>query len=182
MNSLSKLVAILLVILLLFIFPISNTYDRKDDISYLIVYKAITKFVDASRNKGYISPTMYEDFMREIDATGNLYEVEIEHYHKRYTPVYTDPADSSTFQNRIYLDYDAYYEPQIMQVIFPDNSKPKDDPSRLYKMNVGDYIYVTVKSLNKTQGQIMQDFLFTMNSDSSRIYIPYGGMIHNEDY
>lgn len=86
-NSFQRVVAFLLSILLFFIFPIYVTYEKKDDLSHAMASKITHLFVDNVRNKGYVSPTMYDEFNEFLRMTGNVYDVEMEHYKKRYDPV-----------------------------------------------------------------------------------------------
>lgn len=86
-NYFQRIVAFLLSILLFFIFPIYVTYEKKDDLSHAMASKITHLFVDNVRNKGYISPTMYDDFNKLLRVTGNDYDIEMEHYKKRYDPV-----------------------------------------------------------------------------------------------
>jgi hypothetical protein len=174
--------AILIAILLLYVFPISAAYDNQDDVSELVVLRAVTSFVDAVRDKGYISPTMYSDFVDAIQATGNTFAIQMEHDHKRYDPVYTDPLNPATFQNEYAIHYDAFYSVQILNVLFPNTTAAKDDPNRRYMLAVGDYFYVVVKNTNRTNGTILHDFINNASSRDEKIFIPYGGMVRNEDY
>ena len=73
-DSLSKIVAIVLAVLLMFIIPIKSEFERLDDISRIYVLNETTKFVDRVRNLGYITPRMYLEYVRNIEATDNLYE------------------------------------------------------------------------------------------------------------
>ncbi len=101
MNSYIKVFAILLAVLLLYIYPIYTAFQQQDDISELVVLRATTAFVDAVRDKGYISPTMYTDFRQTIEATGLDFDVQMEHESKKYVPVYDDPTRPETFQVRM---------------------------------------------------------------------------------
>ncbi|BFH62185.1 hypothetical protein [Paenibacillus azoreducens] len=182
-SAVSKFVAVLLAVALMFVYPASEAYQRQDDLSRIIVYNAVTQFVDAVRNKGYVTPVMYQDFLIEIQATGNEFDVQMEHMHKTYTPVYTDAADPYSFQNEINVSYLGYYTADIMSVIYPDNTRPKDDESRKYKLNAGDFFKVTVKNLNRTAGTMMLDFISgSLSGEAPVLAYPYGGMVLNEDY
>ena len=125
---------------------------------------------------------MFLEFERELATTGYTYDIQLEHRHKRFNPVYTDPANAGTFQNSFIVDYDGFYNNQIMPILYPDNTTPKKDSSRMYKLTEGDYFYVKVKNTNKTNAGIVRDFLNNSISENTRIYIPYGGMVLNEDY
>lgn len=85
-NALSKIASALLAVLLLYLFPAVQTAQREADIRYMSAYHALTEFADAVRTKGYISPVMYEQFTRSLEAKGNLYDIELEHRHKNITP------------------------------------------------------------------------------------------------
>jgi hypothetical protein len=182
MNSLSKIFAVLMAILLLYMFPISAAFDQQDDVSELVVLRATTSFVDAVRDKGYISPVMYNDFLQAIHATGNTFDVQMEHGQKRYDPVYDDPTRPETFRNVYAVHYDTFYNAQILPVLFPDSAAGKDDPARRYRMHAGDTFYVVVQNTNRTNGTIMHDFLNNANTSHEKIFIPYGGVVRNEDH
>jgi hypothetical protein len=168
---------------LLYLYPALNSYEQQDQIAYNMAYKAVTTFVDSARTKGYITPTMYNDFHRELDLTGNLYDVQMEHKRKQYNPIYTDPADPASFEGKYEVYYDGFYTDKIMATLFPNNSLPVTDPSRRYFLQVGDTFSVTVKNKNVTKATLVRDFLTNGNTgDPTRIYIPYGGLVTNEDY
>lgn len=182
-SAVSKFVAVLLAVALMFVYPAAETYQRQDDLSRNMVYNAVTQFVDAVRNKGYLTPVMYQDFLNEIHMTGNDFDIQMEHLHKKYTPVYTDASNPDTFQHDIDVSYAGYYTADIMSVIFPNSTKEKDDDARKYKMNVGDFFKVTVKNINRTSGTIMMDFISgSISGEAAVLAYPYGGMVLNEDY
>ncbi|MBL0385852.1 hypothetical protein JJB07_04240 [Tumebacillus sp. ITR2] len=180
MNSISKVFALILAVLLLYFYPMSEGFERQDDISYMVALKAVTTFTDSVRNKGYISPQMYNDFFTELQTTGNTFDVKMEHQHKRYDPTIPDPSNPT--QDKYVINYDEFYTQQIMDLMFPDNTTGIDDPSRRYEMQAGDYFKVTVVNTNKTAATLMRDFLNNGSSDTEKIVIPYGGMVLNEDY
>lgn len=183
MNAISKIVAAILAVLLLYLYPISDSYEKQDEISYMTANKLVVNFVDAVRNKGYVTPMMYNDLVQALNLTGNTFDIQLEHQHKRYNPIYTDPANSATFQAAFNIDYDGYYHEQIVSVLYPNNTLPLDDSSRMYKLTVGDYFGAIVKNTNRTNATLIRDFLNQSNTgNNTRIHIPYGGMVLNEDY
>ncbi|MFB4322592.1 MULTISPECIES: hypothetical protein [unclassified Paenibacillus] len=182
-NSVSKWFAAFLALLLLYLVPAGEMARRQDDLSRLIVYQSVTKFVDSVRTKGYITPTMYNDFLQELAATGNIYNVEMEHHHKKYHPEYADPSDPGSFLNRYSVVYDAYYQDDLMGYLFPDSNLDKSDDSRRYRLTAGDHFQVSVTSLNRTPGLVIFDTLTGSNSEgTAAIAFPYGGLVLNEDY
>ncbi|TVX85615.1 hypothetical protein [Paenibacillus agilis] len=167
---------------LLYIYPIFKNYDQMDQIAFNITQKATTEFVDAVRSKGYITPVMYEDFMEALDTTNNMYDIQMQHDEKKYNPKYGDPADPNSFQGDFDVYYDSFFTDEIMNVLFPDNEKDMNDPSRRYVLRMYDYFAVTVKNTNTTNATLMRDFLTnSITPDPTRIYIPYGGMVLNEN-
>ncbi|WP_214625808.1 hypothetical protein [Paenibacillus agaridevorans] len=180
MNSYMKVFAILLAVLLLYIYPIYSAFQQQDDISDLVAMKATTTFVDSVRDKGYISPTMYNDFVEALSATGLVFDVQMLHESKKYVPVYMDVTRPETFQNRYELHTDNFYLAQIMATLFPDQSLSKDDPLRRYRLRVGDSFAVTVFNKSRTPGTVMFDFMNNAISPSEKIVIPYGGVVRNE--
>lgn len=180
MNSLIKIFAVLIAVLLLYLYPLSAAFDQQDDISELVVLRATTNFVDAVRDKGGITPTMYNDFVTALAATGNAFDVRLEHDSKKYVPVYDDPTRPETFKGSYEVQYDAFFNAQILPILFPDNQAPKDDSSRRYFMHAGDSFSVIVRNTNRTAGTLFFDFLNNANSPNEKIVIPYGGVIRNE--
>ncbi|MDR9854107.1 hypothetical protein RJP21_10895 [Paenibacillus sp. VCA1] len=182
-SAVSKFVAVLLAVALMFVYPAAEAYRKQDDLSRIVVYNAVTQFVDAVRNKGYVTPVMYQDFLSEMAATGNEFDVQMEHLHKKYTPVYSDAANPATFQQKVDVSYEGFYTADILSVIYPDNVLPKDHEDRMYRMNAGDFFKVTVKNVNRTAGTIMTDFISgSVPGDAPVLAFPYGGMVLNEDY
>ncbi|OPA74802.1 hypothetical protein BVG16_23105 [Paenibacillus selenitireducens] len=166
---------------LLYLFPLSHMFEQEDEISYLVAFQSVTDFVDRVRDKGYITPRMYNEFEERLSATGNSYDIDMQHARKRYTPVYQDPANASTFQNRIEVHDEIWYQSQIMQILFPDNALPMDQSERRYELHIGDMFEVTIKNKNPTQAGVFHSFLTQQEDSSTRIFIPYGGMVRNED-
>ncbi|MGG0821696.1 hypothetical protein ABE099_02375 [Paenibacillus turicensis] len=190
--SLSKVIAVLIAVVLLFGYPLYQQAQRQDELTELVVHGAVTEFVDAVRTKGYITPQMYNEFNRKLGATGNQYDVQMEHMHKRYNPLYADPSNpSSTFDNNFDIYFNGHYTEEIMNALFPSDKNSagryptigtnysgiKADP-----MSVGDFFTVKVKNINRTMATILRDFFTGGNTGSNTtLYIPYGGMIINED-
>lgn len=181
-NSISKILAALLAVLLLYVYPAVEAAGKQDDLSRLAAYNTVTKFVDAVRTKGYITPTMYEQFQIELARTGNTYTIELEHMHKKYVPEYTDPMNEDTFSGKFEAVWDGYYNDQVLNVLFPDSELDKHDPARVYKLTAGDFFHVTCANTNRTPADIFMEWLQIDTSEGSSIFANYGGMVINEDY
>lgn len=182
-NALSKIASALLAVLLLYLFPAVQTAQREADIRYMSAYHALTEFADAVRTKGYISPVMYEQFTRSLEAKGNLYDIELEHRHKKYHPEYGDPADPDTFQDRFSVVYDAYYTEDILGVLFSENRAAAGEEQAKYTLQAGDFFSVTVKARSRSPYDVLSEFLYgTRTAAGYKDVLSYGGMVLNEDY
>ena len=76
-DSLITVVAIFLAAILMFIFPLMSLAERNDDISQLAVQTATTEFVDNVRTTGVMTLEDYDDYLSEISATGNSFDIEV---------------------------------------------------------------------------------------------------------
>lgn len=180
-NSFSKILGIFIAIVLLFLYPLFQQAQRQDDLSQIVIHSAVTTFVDSARTKGYITPEMYLEFNQKLGATGNQYDIQMEHLHKKYNPEYTDPANPATFRDSFTTYFDGHYNQEIMQRLFPNS--PASDIDRRYVMAVGDFFTVKVKNVNRTMATILSDvFTGGITDGNVKVYVPYGGMVINEDY
>ncbi|OAB38445.1 hypothetical protein PGLA_20350 [Paenibacillus glacialis] len=181
--SLSKILGIFIAVVLLFGYPLYQQALRQDELSQIVVHSAVVEFVDASRTKGYITPKMYLDFNKKLGATGNQYDIQLEHLHKKYNPDYTDPANPSSFVDSFTTYFDGHYTEEVMKILFPNNTNALDNEHRRYVMAVGDFLTVKVKNNNRTMATVLQDFFTNSNTGSNiKVFMPYGGMVINEDY
>ncbi|MVO99286.1 hypothetical protein [Paenibacillus lutrae] len=178
MNTLSKAFALIVAMLLLYIYPLADSAEKRDDLTRLFTFQALTRFVDSVRDKGVITPNMFNDFQKELSVSSQEFEVSMEHRHKQYIPVYND---SGHFQDRYSVVDEAFYQTQIMEVLFPDSILSPDDSERTYRLGAGDFFTVTLKSLGQSSSAVWRDALNGTNSPAGELYLPYGGMVRNED-
>lgn len=177
----SKIILIILFTLMVFN-GVYNQYKMQDDIAKQNAFQVVSNFVNNVRTKGYISPTMIEDFERDLQLGSYLFKTEFKHQKKVYTPVYTDPTNPASFTGEYVVDMDEYYKTQIMDYLFEEpNSIPKAE--RKYLMTEGDFFYVEVQNMTRSNAMMLFD-AFTNNTegDGVFIFIPNGGMILNEDF
>ncbi len=183
MKYVTGIFAALLAVLLLFLYPMYEQARSQDKLASAIVQEAAVQLIDSARTKGYLTPQVYQEFNAKLAATGNPYEVKLEHLHKRYGPDYGDPADPATFKGSFTTYYDGFYDTQILSVLFPNNGKAAEDDSRRYKMQVGDYVGISLRNVNRTPAAQLWDFLLNDNTgDRASITVNYEGMVLNEDY
>ncbi|MBQ0139978.1 MAG: hypothetical protein KBT36_11810 [Kurthia sp.] len=180
-NPVSKIFAIILATLVMFMVPAYQNAKKQEDLTYLNTYKVVTNFTDSVRLKGYITPDMYNEFALSLHTGTNvLFDIKMEHKKKVYNPVYTDPNDLTTFTGDYQVDYESYVETQINEVLF-DSNVPYEN--RMYKLQKDDEFSVTVTNKTKFKSTMILDFL-TANiaGNDEVIYFPYGGIVLNEDW
>ena len=160
-DSLSIIFAIIISMLLLFLFPMIDTWEMQDNLSYVVVYSAVTDFVDTIRNTGYITEEAYEAFSSKIHATGNTFAITMEH-------------------REFNEDLNAYlntYTNEILDIMDDGWLDENGKRQYSYKLDKYDYFYVTVKNTNRTQATILSDFLSSNAGDNFKIGVSYGGIV-----
>ncbi|HEX2945645.1 MAG TPA: hypothetical protein VHT96_06795 [Clostridia bacterium] len=179
-NALSKVFALLIAVVILFVFPIKNELERQDETSRMYVLNETIGLVDSVRNLGYLSPRMYEEFLDELAATGNIYKVEMEHASLIYQPVYEYNAVSGTYdavEGEYEQTYNSTYADVIGECLFPEA-----DPAagKNYEMKQGDFFTVRVVNQNKTMATKIQEIMYGRSIMAEKIFVNYGGMIKDE--
>lgn len=169
MNSFSKIIAILISVFLLFIAPILYLAQKQDAIILTVVEKETTDFINTVRNNGYVNRDMYQQYINKIDKTGNIYDIQICHAHKKTVPNY----DEST--NTVLEGYNSYFINTYQDEIFGAFDKGEE-----YDFNQGDYISITVKNRNKTMATRIMEAIYGRAMDTEQIVFAYGGMIRDE--
>lgn len=184
-NALSKITSAILAIILVYLYPMLQSAERQEDIQYLRGYNELVQFTDGLRNKGYVTPTMYEEFAKRIEETGIMYDIQLEHRHKKYHPEYGDPANGSTFKQDFTIVYDSYYTSDLLQILYPisTGSPTVENSKRKYKFEIGDYVIVTLTGKSRTLYQTLSEWIYGGGEKSRRgNTLSYGGMVLNEDY
>lgn len=171
-NSLWKVLAFIILVLMLFIGPLYYTFIRQDMMTYQIVNTETERFADTVRDLGYITPNMYLDFKERIQATGLNYKVTLSHYKKDVVKV---------LEGEGYLvDFDSYLEEDILEILFPESSEDNLSLERYYYMSLGDFFIIEVENTGRTKANVMRDMLTFSRSSAPEIYIRAGGMVYNE--
>lgn len=151
-DSLAIVFALIISILIMFLFPLLDTWELQDNLSYVTTYATVVDFVDTVRNVGYISPEVYYAFETKLGSTGNTYTVTLEH--RKFI------EDVSDYMN--------VYTNEILETISTGDN---------YYLDKYDYFYVTVKNTNKTQATVIREFLFANQEETFKIGVAYGGIV-----
>lgn len=160
-DSLSIIFAVIISLLLMFLFPMIDTWEMQDNLSYVVVYSAVTDFVDTIRNTGYITQDAYDAFSGKIHATGNTFSITMEH---------------REFNEELNAYLNTYTN-EILDTINDGYIDKNGNKQHAYKLDKFDYFYVTVKNTNRTQATILSDFLSSNTGDNFKIGVSYGGIV-----
>lgn len=171
MNSFSKIVCFFLAAIVMFLGPLLYMAQKQDAISQNYITNETAKFVDSIKNTGHLSSKMYMDYIRKIDATNNLYKIEIVHSHKIVEPVYDE--NTGTFLN----EYNTYY-----RNTYQDDIMDSFDRGVEYYFTQGDYISLTVFNRTRTLATKLMELFYSWDIPDEQILVTYGGMIRDEDY
>ena len=162
-DSLSVIFATIVAAIIMFLFPMLDTWERQDDLSYIAAYTAVVNTVDSVRNTGRLTENMYDDLLSTLGATGNRFDVQLEHRKAYYV------SDGAGGYKVVYLNS---YNTDILNRI-----EASGDYREFRK---GDYFYISVKNTNKTQATVLKQNLYGTQMETFKIGIPYGGQIRNE--
>ena len=169
-DSLSIIFATIVAAIIMFLFPMLDTWERQDDLSYMAAYTAVVDTVDAVRNTGRLTEDMYNDLLYTLSATGNRFDVKLEH--RQYVLAPTDPSNPASPKEIVYLNH---YTDEILSHL-TDVTKNNE-----YKeFNTYDYFYISVKNTNVTQSTVLKQNLYGTRMETFKIGVPYGGQIKNE--
>lgn len=166
-DILTSIFAIILSVILMFIFPLLTMSDRTDDISQLTVDIATTEFVDEVRTSGVITLDEYEKFLDNIGSTGNDYRVELEVKIKDENPgrKMTKSSSENIGENVYY----SMYTSEIENII-----KNKGE----YILKEGDVFSASVNNTNQTISQQLKNFFYTVaGKDTYIIAASHAGLV-----
>lgn len=78
-DTLITIIAIFLAAILMFVFPLMAVSNTQDSVSQVAVQSLVAEFVNNAASKGKITMDDYTGFLSKLNATGNTYDVQLEH-------------------------------------------------------------------------------------------------------
>lgn len=158
-DSLTIIFTFIIAVLLMFIFPLMDTWERQDDMSYMLAYSKVVDFVDSARNTGYFTQNMLDQLENDLTATGNIFEIQLE-------------CRRLIYGKGGQIGYLYSFNEQIEKEL-------SESSDQRFVFDKGDYFYVSVRNTNKTQSTLVKEFMYSSSLSSFKIGVPYGGMIRN---
>ena len=129
-DAFSKMVAILLAVVMMYIVPVFYMREEADRLRQTYILETIVSFTDGVRNTGILGKKDYDVLMDELGGLNEIYTVEITHCISR--------VDNTTNVSEYYVD--RYYNEQILSVF---------ETGEDYYLKKADYLKVVVKDRNK---------------------------------
>jgi len=114
-DNVSIIITVIVLITVLLLFPLYNYFERQDDMTYNIVLKATTNFVDEVVSNGYITQETYDKYINRLSNTGYSYDIDLEVHRRVLTKDH-----NSTSQD---LKYIEQYERKFNKDIFEESGK-----------------------------------------------------------
>lgn len=152
---------IILAVILMFFAPILLFSLKQDVTVQSYVDDAVHEFIDVSRAQGEITEAAYDRLIARLDATGNVYDIELLHYAaKQY------PDGNGNYKT----GYDAETTQAIVNDIYSDG----------YEMQTGDYIRCTIENISPTLSRRLMSLSFRSTTAGGQIYTTYGGYVGND--
>lgn len=176
-ENISVLIASIVAVVIIVLFPIYNIAVRQDSIANNMVVRATTSFVDDVRNKGYIDKETYGKYLNELDKSGNTYDVEME----VYKPILLETSEGSDeYEEKYEIDYTTDILSNMDDKSLNKNTGSIKNKNSYYLEE--DYkFYVRVKNNNITQAQILLGRLLG-GKQNERIIVNYGGMVYSNEW
>lgn len=174
-NSTSTIIALLVAGVLLFIVPLVTLTERNDNVTEENVKLIVEKYVTEIRNTGKLTNARYQDFVNELNATGNVYTIEME-----VKILDENPGKKTSQANYTKIGENVYYSVYTTQIlkqlgITVDDESVSTDTLLLKE---GDFIYIDVTNENSTTAQTLESsFLGFSNAGEYKIKASSSGMV-----
>ncbi len=165
-----KILTFIVAVILMFVAPVISIYDRQESITYSMVFSAVGELTDITREVGAINELNFSKLLATLSATGNTYDVQLEHYRKVYVPKYDNAGN---FMNDYYISYEGSFNEDILSGL---------EASGKYPLDVGDLFFVQVENRSKTKSQVVKDIVFGAKSAYPSIVVRNGGMVRHESH
>jgi Zn finger protein HypA/HybF involved in hydrogenase expression len=161
-----KTIAIILVVVLVFLFPLPYIAKAVNETIDDLVNTYIADFSDTARKQGAITKEMYEKLIHELDNTGELYDIDMEVSH----PVSGIETAKMELGDKIPND-------DIVNASYKNNTVSDDE---LYKENVNENEIQTFVKDNETVPYKTFSTAITVNSVHTHNADCYAGHRHSE--
>ena len=170
-DTLITVIAVFMAAILMFVFPLMAISDTQDDIAQVAVQSLVSEFVNNAVTKGKITKDDYNSFRTKLFATGNTYDIQLEH--KIMT---VNPNKGTNDQ----LGENLYYSVFNNTILSTTNGLNDSSANNEYILKKGDYFVCTVKNTNTTLASQIKNFLYSIvGKDTYTIAGTSSGLVIN---
>lgn len=156
-ESLMAVVAVAVIGVTMFVFPLLAVSQSGDDVSQLAVQSATTEFVDKVRSTGKLTWNDYNKFVQTINATGNTFDIGMEIKRKDENP--GKKVVQATYEK---IGENTYYVIRMTQIQEELNTSPDG-----IKLKEGDIVSADVKNTNMTISQTLRNFFYKVSGNNT---------------
>ncbi len=158
MDSFGRVIEILVTVVLLFLVPVYYISLKQDAVCRVQVQTETAYFVDSVRNQGYLTRNMYELFLKELDRTGQVYDVELTYYKR--VEVQNEAGE-----------YETHYESSRMEEFLSEEKA---------EFQKGGFFKAEVQNISRPLSAKITDMVLAADISDKQIYTVYGGAIRDE--
>ena len=160
-------IAIGLIAILMFVFPVMTMADRVNEVSQTDVETLTSEFTNEIKTIGKLTNENYSKFQSDITATGNTYNIELE-----FKILDENPGKKTIQTTKDKIGENVYYS------VFTTQIEEELEKNGVYNLKEGDIVYVTVRNTDLTLAQQMKDFFYTVSgSDIYTIQASQSGLV-----
>lgn len=172
-DSLITIIAIFLAAILMFVFPLMSISDRNDDISQLAVQTQTVEFVDNVRATGKLTLNDYDNFVQNLSATGNSYDIEIE-----IKVLDENPGKKSSQTAIDKIGENVYYSEYTSQILDELRQANNGKLTGVKLLKEGDVVSVKVTNTNTTIAQMLKNFFYSISGNNTyQIEAQHSGVV-----
>ncbi len=165
-NNASVILAIFVAAVIMFGYPLITMAGKTDKAAQVAVESSTNQYVDTIRTTGKLKYSDYEAYLKEISATGNSFDVEMEL--QRLDENASKKAIQSEGTVSSKSTYTTYYTTQILDMLNNNNGT--------LLLKEGDIITAKVTSTNTTIFQQLTKYL-GKNSTTGAIVASSSGVV-----
>lgn len=154
-NSFMAVIAIGVIGVVMFVFPLLAVSQSSDDVSQLAVQSATTEFVDKVRSTGRMKLDDYDKFVQTINNP-NTYDVALEIKVKD-----DNPGKKTAQTSYVKIGENTYYIMYTTQITDTLNDEGE------IQLHEGDIVSVNVKNTNMTISQTLRNFFYQVSGNNT---------------
>lgn len=143
MNSFSKMIDILVVVIILFMVPTFYFIQKGELLAQSLAFESTKNLINNIQTHGYLSKSMYGNYLDSLSILKKTYRICLEHTETVYEPVYQQLSGSEEnfiFTGKVNSYPKITYTSEILEWIFKEQEN--------YEVSPGDKFTITIEVQN----------------------------------